>query len=303
MHSPQTLHKNSGYIGRFAPSPTGPLHFGSLLAAIASYLDARANNGLWLVRMEDLDPPREPAGAGELILQQLRSLGLEWDGDVLHQSSRLEAYEQILQQLHKRNLCYNCDCSRSQVKAMGNVYNGSCRVRCLPTGQESAIRLKTEALDIAIDDLIQGHYGQNLAREVGDFVIRRKDGLFAYQLAVVIDDELQNISHIIRGFDLIDSTPRQIYLQGLLNFKQPRYGHIPIIVNQQGQKLSKQHFAPAIDTDNALSLIHRALRFLGQAPPEPGQFSDPQALLCWAIENWDIQAVPKLATITGDIPT
>lgn len=303
MSNSQTLSKNSGYIGRFAPSPTGPLHFGSLLAAIASYLDARSNNGIWLVRMEDLDPPREPAGAGEMILQQLSSLGLEWDGDVLYQSSRLEAYKQILQQLQERNLCYNCDCTRNQIREMGNVYNGSCRQRSFQAEQEFAVRLKTEAVSIAIDDLVQGHYEQNIARDVGDFIIRRKDGLFAYQLAAVVDDEFQDITHIIRGFDLIDSTPRQIYLQRLLNFKQPHYAHIPIIVNQQGQKLSKQHFAPAIDTDNALLLIHRTLKFLGQSPPESRQFHKPQALLRWAIENWDIQAVPKLANITEDIPT
>ena len=303
MSNPNTLPKNSAYIGRFAPSPTGPLHFGSLLAAIASYLDARANNGSWLLRMEDLDPPREPAGAAELILQQLSLLGLQWDGDVLYQSSRLNAYEQILQQLQAKNLCYNCDCTRSQIREMGNVYNGSCRQRSFPVQQEFAVRLKTEAVNIAIDDLVQGHYEQNIARDVGDFVIRRKDSLFAYQLAVVIDDEFQNITHIIRGYDLIDSTPRQIYLQRLLNFKQPHYGHIPIIVDQQGQKLSKQGFAPAINTDNAPLLIHRALKVLGQSPPAARQFHTPQALLAWATENWDIQAVPKLANIADDIPT
>lgn len=303
MPNPQTAQESSGYIGRFAPSPSGPLHFGSLLAAIASYLDARANNGNWLLRMEDLDPPREPAGAADLILQQLTSLGLEWDGEVLYQSSRLDAYEESLKQLTEKNLCYSCDCSRQQIREMGNVYNGSCRRRNHPTGQGFAIRLKTQDMDIAIDDLVQGHYQQNIARDVGDFVIRRKDGLFAYQLAVVLDDEFQKITHIIRGFDLIDSTPRQIYLQRLLNFKQAHYGHIPIIVNQQGQKLSKQGFAPAINTDNASILIHRALEFLGQSPPENKLFPNRQALLKWAIENWDIQAIPKLANIPDHMPS
>jgi glutamyl-Q tRNA(Asp) synthetase len=300
MSNQQTLLKKTGYIGRFAPSPTGPLHFGSLLAAVASYLDARSNNGFWLVRMEDLDPPREPSGAADLILQQLSALGLEWDGEVLYQSTRLEAYQQTLQQLQVKNLCYGCDCTRRQIKEMGNVYNGSCRQRSLPAAKEFAVRLKTEAVGIAINDLIQGPYAQNIAKDIGDFVIRRKDGLFAYQLAVVVDDEFQNITHIIRGFDLIDSTPRQIYLQRLLNFSEPDYGHIPIIVNDQGQKLSKQHFAPSINTENAAQLIHRALKFLGQSPPEDMQQQKAQTQLRWAIENWDIQAVPKLATIPDD---
>ena len=300
MSNQQTLLKKTGYIGRFAPSPTGPLHFGSLLAAVASYLDARSNNGFWLVRMEDLDPPREPSGAADLILQQLSALGLEWDGEVLYQSTRLEAYQQTLQQLQVKNLCYGCDCTRRQIKEMGNVYNGSCRQRSLPAAKEFAVRLKTEAVGIAINDLIQGPYAQNIAKDIGDFVIRRKDGLFAYQLAVVVDDEFQNITHIIRGFDLIDSTPRQIYLQRLLNFSEPDYGHIPIIVNDQGQKLSKQHFAPSINTENAAQLIHRALKFLGQSPPEHMQQQKAQTQLRWAIENWDIQAVPKLATIPDD---
>ncbi|NQV68436.1 MAG: tRNA glutamyl-Q(34) synthetase GluQRS [Pseudohongiella sp.] len=300
MSNQQTLLKKTGYIGRFAPSPTGPLHFGSLLAAVASYLDARSNNGFWLVRMEDLDPPREPSGAADLILQQLSALGLEWDGEVLYQSTRLEAYQQTLQQLQVKNLCYGCDCTRRQIKEMGNVYNGSCRQRSLPAEKEFAVRLKTEAVGIAINDLIQGPYAQNIAQDIGDFVIRRKDGLFAYQLAVVVDDEFQNITHIIRGFDLIDSTPRQIYLQRLLNFSEPDYAHIPIIVNDQGQKLSKQHFAPSINTENAAQLIHRALKFLGQSPPKDMQQQKAQTQLRWAIENWDIQAVPKLATIPDD---
>jgi len=286
-----------GYIGRFAPSPSGPLHFGSLLAALASYLDARANDGQWLLRMEDLDPPREPQGTAELILEQLQSLSLHWDGDVLYQSTRLDAYEKILQQLQDSGLCYVCDCTRAQIKAMGNVYNGSCRTRSKPPQQDFAVRVKTSQTQIAIDDLIQGSYSQDIASDVGDFVLRRKDRLFAYQLAVVADDEYQKITHIIRGFDLIDSTPRQIYLQRLLNYHEPDYGHIPVIVNDQGQKLSKQHFAPSIDANNGPQLIYQALKFLGQAPPEQNQQQSAASQLLWATKNWDIQAVPKLANI------
>ncbi len=308
MPKPDTVHsrneKTANYIGRFAPSPTGPLHFGSLLAALASFLDARANNGSWLVRIEDLDPPREAAGSAALILQQLRDLGLYWDGDILYQSSRLGAYEVILNQLQERRLCFPCDCTRAQIKAMGNVYDGCCRQRLSVPGNAYAIRVKVDAIDfdIAFDDRIQGHYQQNLGKKVGDFVIRRKDRLFAYQLAVVADDQRQNITHIIRGFDLIDSTPRQIYLQQVLNYSQITYGHVPVMVDKQGQKLSKQAFAASIETDNAAGLIYQALTILGQSPPTAFDKESPQQLLQWAIENWDIQAVPKLANIQQEPP-
>jgi glutamyl-Q tRNA(Asp) synthetase len=268
-----------------------------LIAAIASFLDARANEGLWLVRMEDLDPPREPQGASEEILEQLVQLGLKWDGDVLFQSSRLSVYQEVLETLQGRDLCYACDCTRPQVKAMGSIYNGACRTRSTPPTKEFALRVKTDPIDIGFDDLVQGHYQQNIEKEVGDFVIRRKDTLFAYQLAVVVDDYFQQISHIIRGYDLIDSTPRQIFLQQLLNYSTPNYGHVPIIVNEMGQKLSKQRFATPIDASNAAELINQALLFLGQTPPEGNQNASPADQLQWATENWDIQAIPKLANI------
>ncbi len=301
MPKPTTAHveneETTTYVGRFAPSPTGSLHFGSLLAALASFLDARANNGSWLVRIEDLDPPRESAGSADLILRQLNDLGLHWDGEVLYQSSRLEAYEVVSNQLQERGLCFLCDCTRPQIKAMGNVYDGSCRHRLSAPANEYATRVKVEAIDIAFGDRVQGHYQQNLTKEVGDFIIRRKDKLFAYQLAVVADDQSQNITHIIRGFDLIDSTPRQIYLQQVLNYDQLEYGHVPVIVDERGQKLSKQAFAASIETDKAAGLIYQALAILGQSPPTAFEKESPQQLLQWAIENWDIQAVPKLANI------
>lgn len=285
------------YVGRFAPSPTGPLHFGSLLAAIASFLDARAHHGTWLVRMEDLDPPREPAGAAATILRQLEAFDLIWDGTVLYQSTRLQAYADILQTLRDNGHCFNCTCTRPQIRAMGNVYNGHCRERQVSPTAASSVRLRVDARTITIEDLVQGTYIANLASECGDFIIRRKDGLFAYQLAVVADDEYQGITTVIRGHDLLDSTPRQIYLQQVLHYHTPVYGHIPVITDSTGQKLSKQRFAAAIDSTKALQLTHTALTLLGQAPPPLTDFTDNAALLQWAIAHWDIQAVPKLANI------
>jgi glutamyl-Q tRNA(Asp) synthetase len=298
--SQQEIESGTRYIGRFAPSPTGPLHFGSLLAALASYLDAKANGGKWLLRVEDLDPPREPAGTAELILQQLQDLGMNWDDDVLYQSSRLDAYEAVMEKLQDMGLCYPCACTRPQIREMGQVYDGSCRNRKAAPAKPYALRLKIDAIEISFEDLIQGHFAQHLQSEVGDFVIRRKDELFAYQLAVVVDDEFQNISHVVRGWDLLDSTPRQIYLQKVLNFHKLRYAHIPIIIDEQGQKLSKQAFAPSIETDRASDAIYEALRALGQLPPQELQKERPESQLQWAIESWDIQAIDKVATLSLD---
>jgi glutamyl-Q tRNA(Asp) synthetase len=287
----------SGYIGRFAPSPTGPLHFGSLLAALASYLDARANQGKWLMRVEDLDPLREPVGSADLILQQLQDLGMDWDDEVLYQSSRLDAYEEVLHKLQEDGLCYTCDCTRPQIREMGLVYNGSCRERAAPPEMPYAQRLKTDALEIGFIDQIQGHFAQQLEGEVGDFVIRRKDELFAYQLAVVVDDAFQNITHVVRGWDLLDSTPRQIYLQRVLKYQEMHYAHIPIIVDAKGQKLSKQAFAPSIETDRASQAIFKALTFLGQAPPAELATERPKSQLEWAIDSWDAQGIAKVGSL------
>ena len=292
---------DSGYVGRFAPSPTGPLHFGSVIAAVASYIDARANQGRWLVRMEDLDPPREAPGAAEQILKQLTQLGLAWDDEVLYQSQRLENYASALLKLQDAGLCFRCDCTRSKIKSSGSIYDGSCRHRASPPEHGYAVRIKTEATLIEFQDLIQGEYRQNIGTDIGDFVIRRKDQLFAYQLAVVVDDEYQGITHVVRGFDLLDSTPRQIYLQQLLNYSSPTYGHIPAIVNASGDKLSKQSFAPSADAENASHLIFQCLALLGQAPPADLLNSDPDSQLRWGIEHWDIQAVPKLAKLPQEL--
>ena len=289
---------NHGYVGRFAPSPTGPLHFGSLVSALASYLDAKANGGRWLVRIEDLDPPREVTGSSTLILKQLQALGMDWDDEVLYQSTRLSAYEKILQQLENRDNCFNCDCSRQRVSGLEGVYDGRCRSRGLNSSPGLAIRLKISPKTVQFTDGIQGDYAQNLEHEVGDFILRRRDGLFAYQLAVVADDAAQKISHVVRGYDLLSSTPRQIYLQQRLGLPTPSYAHIPIIVNDLGQKLSKQHFAEPIDLKNVPSLLVSALQFLGMTPPPTLIGAAPAALMTWGAEHWDIQRVPKLAKMT-----
>ena len=285
------------YVGRFAPSPTGPLHFGSLVAAMASYFDARSNKGTWRIRMEDLDPPREPPGTDELILEQLHGLGLEWDGEVLYQSSRLDAYRAMLERLKATGLSFACDCTRPRIKSNGGIYDGKCRDRKLPFNAGFATRVLTNKNLVEFVDTIQGRHSQSLEQEIGDFTLLRKDGLFAYQLAVVVDDADQGISHVVRGYDLLESTPRQIYLQQLLGFPTPQYAHVPVVVNGQGQKLSKQHFADAIDVKAASRVLHNAMRFLGLCPADAQICDSPAELLAWGIDNWDIQAVPKLANI------
>jgi len=287
-----------GYVGRFAPSPTGPLHFGSLVAALASYLDAKAHDGKWLVRIEDLDPPREISGSSTRILEQLQIFAMNWDGEVMFQSARLSAYKRTLQQLERQGYCFHCDCSRKRVSALNGVYDGFCRGRELASGSDVAIRVRTNPLLIQLTDRIQGDYTQNIEHEVGDFILQRKDGLLSYQLAVVVDDAAQGITHVVRGHDLLSSTPRQIYLQRLLGLAIPSYAHIPIIVNDLGQKLSKQHFAQAIDCANASSLLASALQSLGMKPPPSLNKTTPSFLLEWGVEHWDIQRVPKLAKIS-----
>ena len=286
------------YVGRFAPSPTGPLHFGSLLTALASYLDAKAHGGRWLLRIEDVDPPREVAGAAGTIMQQLQALSLHWDGEVLFQSTRSQAYQTALEQLAARGLCYCCDCSRAQIRAMGGVYNGHCRGRQDYRQGSTAIRVRTDARDIVFTDTVYGRQHQSVESRTGDFIVRRKDGWFAYQLAVVVDDAHQHITHVVRGADLLDSTPRQIHLQQLLCQATPRYAHVPLLVDPGGHKLSKQHFAEPIDSRQGSALLFSALTLLNQQPPASIRQLDTAAQLHWAIRHWDMQAVPKSATIT-----
>lgn len=289
--------QNRSYTGRFAPSPSGALHFGSLLAALASYLDARAHKGQWLVRMEDLDPDREPPGAADQILSTLEAFGLHWDGPVIYQSNRHDAYHQALSDLHRAGLLYPCDCSRRRVRELGGIYDGLCRHKQPQLMDDHALRVRVSTENTVVNDIIQGTCSQHLQTHCGDFIVRRRDGLTAYQLAVVVDDAWQQITRVVRGYDLLESTPRQFYLQQLLRLPHPEYAHIPVASNSQGQKLSKQHFARPLSQSEARDSIFQALLFLGQHPPAAMLTSPPEEQLRWAISHWDIQQVPKLANI------
>lgn len=291
----------SDYIGRFAPSPTGPLHLGSLVAALASFLDARAHQGQWLLRMEDIDPPREQAGAAEGILRCLEAHHLHWDGNVLYQSTRHNAYRDALQQLNQQSLTYYCTCSRQALQGEA-IYNGHCQSLHHDANTPSAIRLNAGAAlkqiqanpELMFEDLIQGPQQQNLLTEVGDFVIHRKEALFAYQLAVVVDDIFQSITHVIRGADLLESTARQRLLFKLLGNTPPTFGHIPLVLNEAGQKLSKQNFAPALNHHSASDNLYRALTLLNQAPPTELQGESPSRILDWAIAHWQLVSLKSL---------
>lgn len=284
------------YIGRFAPTPSGYLHFGSLIAALASYLDARAANGKWLVRMEDLDPPREQPGAADAILRTLESYGLEWDGPVLYQSQRHEAYQAIIDQWLRHGLAYACACSRKALEPYQGVYPGLCRNAGHPW-HDAAIRIRVPELRYGFDDRVQGHFEQHLGEQAGDFVILRRDGLYAYQLAVVLDDGLQGVTDIVRGADLLDSTPRQLYLQELLGLPAPRYLHLPLITQPDGHKLGKRYRSPPLEADQAPALLIRALRALGQPLPDATGRLAVSEILPWAIEHWTPTAIPGLATL------
>ncbi|SRR6266581_4453348 len=282
------------YAGRFAPSPTGPLHFGSLVAALASWLDARAAKGRWYVRIEDIDRPREEEGAAADILRSLERLGLHWDGPVVFQSRRDDHYERSLQALRMHT--YWCGCSRREIadSSLGvatdgaQIYPGTCRSG-LPQGKAArALRVKTGAEKILFHDRVQGAQKQILAAEIGDFVLYRADGQFAYQLAVVVDDAAQSISDVVRGADLLDSTARQIHLQRLLGCPEPRYLHVPVAVNAAGEKLSKQTGAAPIDWSRRRQVLAEALRFLGQ----PGTDD-----LAEAVRNWNPARIPACRTI------
>lgn len=282
------------YVGRFAPSPTGPLHFGSLVAALASWLDARAARGHWLLRMEDLDAPRQQQGAAEHILWTLQRLGLVWDGPVLHQSERTRRYEAALRTLQPQ--VYWCGCTRREIadSLLGiaadgaQIYPGTCR-HGLPRGKPArALRVRTDARVIAFEDRVQGPQSQGLDSEVGDFILYRADGQFAYQLAVVIDDADQGVTDVVRGADLLESTARQIHLQRLLGLPTPRYLHVPVVLAASGEKLSKQTGARPVDPAQRDDLIREALRLLGQAA---------SSNLEQAIAAWDVSRVPRRRAI------
>lgn len=284
------------YVGRFAPTPSGYLHFGSLVAALASYLDARAVGGRWLLRMEDLDPPREMPGAQDAILHALESYGFEWDGELVRQSERHDRYAEVIDRLIERGLAYACTCSRKQLEGHGGVYPGTCR-DAGHDRHDAAIRLRVPDREYAFVDRVQGEFHQHLGRDVGDFVIRRRDGLYAYQLAVVLDDGWQGVTDVVRGADLLDSTPRQLYLQELLGLPQPRYLHVPLIIQPDGHKLGKSYRSPPLAADQASPLLLRALRALGQQPPAELEGSLPGAVLAWGIAHWDATRIPRSRTL------
>ncbi len=276
------------YIGRFAPSPTGPLHFGSLVAALASYRAARSVGGKWLLRMEDLDKPREQPGAADDILRALDKLGLEWDGPVIYQSARLERYRAVLDDLARRGFAYPCACTRRELEDSAlaidgsRIYPGTCRRGLAPGKAARSVRVRTHGAPIGFADAVQGWREQRVETEVGDFVLLRADGITAYQLAVVVDDLDQGITDVVRGADLLDSTARQIHLQRLLGARLPRYAHVPVAVNAAGEKLSKQTGARPLDLSDPQAELARARRFLNQAA-----------------EGWDVARVPRVRTIAA----
>ena len=280
-----------GYTGRFAPSPTGPLHFGSLLAALASYLDARHQQGQWLLRIEDLDPPREDPTAADAILRILDQYGLHWDGEVIYQSQRGELYQAALEKLRDQGDAFPCSCSRKQLA--GELHHGVCPA---PVNTDYAWRFLCPGGLADLKDGLQVSLRYDLTDEIGDFVIRRRDGLWSYQLAVVVDDAAQEITHVVRGIDLIDSTVRQYLLQQALELNIPEYSHIPVATELNGQKLSKQNLALPVRPDNISDTLWQGLLWLRQSPPAELRTATPQAILEWATRHWRINALKGLTS-------
>ena len=280
------------YVGRFAPSPTGPLHFGSLIAAVGSFLQARRTDGLWLVRIDDVDELRNVAGASDEILRCLEHHGLHWDTKVVYQTQRKDNYSVALEKLHDAKLTYPCTCSR---KALVNGrYIGTCRAGIAPGVRQHSTRLRTNDAEISFIDEIQGRYRQRLWSEIGDFNVRRADGLTAYHLATVVDDAEQGVTDIVRGSDLLASTPRQIHLQRCLGLHTPNYAHLPTALNELGYKLSKQTFAAGLDDRQAGRSLWRVLQFLGQKPPAELLTAPVSELITWAISTWQFTRVPRI---------
>ena len=275
-------------IGRFAPSPSGDLHFGSLVSAVGSYLEAKSASGAWLLRIEDIDPPREVSGSAARIIKDLHRFGLQADGAVLYQSSRLEAYQHAVDQLLEKGLAYPCACTRKDLPASG-IYPGTCR-NGIPEGKTPrSIRFRVTSGKIKFTDRLQGQVSDSPAGISGDFIIRRADGLFAYQLAVVVDDDFQAVSQVVRGADLLDSTSRQICLQEALGVESPDYMHLPVALSADGKKLSKRVQADPVGNQDPVFAVEQALKFLGQNPPT-GLSLD--TLWNWALEHWNSDLIP-----------
>jgi glutamyl-Q tRNA(Asp) synthetase len=285
-------------VGRFAPSPTGPLHFGSLVAAVVGYCDVGKRGGQWLLRIEDVDTTRSIKGASADIIRTLAQYGFVWDGEVIYQSQRSALYQQVLDQLRAEKLVYPCTCSRKEIADSsslqgieGVIYPGTCRIHIAPTHDPAAWRLKTHDVEVGFEDVIQGYQQHHLPTAIGDFVLKRADGVFSYQLAVVIDDALQGVTHIVRGADLLNSTTRQIYLQQLLGYATPVYAHIPLVMNSDGQKLSKQTLAQALPTDNVKATLIAALTFLQQPLPGNMHLFSMDEIWQWAISHWQLPQI------------
>lgn len=293
-------------IGRFAPSPSGPLHFGSLLAALASFMEARVRQGRWLIRIEDIDTPRVVPGAADAILRTLEAHGLHWDDVVVYQSRRLSHYQSALEQLDAAGVLYPCTCSRRELArwfgsgATERVYPGFCRSGPRRPERSAALRVRADAVVIGFTDRLQGSLSWSLETEIGDFVVRRADGLIAYQLAVVVDDADYGVNQIVRGSDLLDSTPRQIHLQRLLQRPTPEYLHIPVAIDPTGAKLSKQTGAMALDDALPGRALSAALRFLGQSPPADLVRAPVAEIIDWALTHWRSDSIP--ARLTAPLP-
>ena len=295
------------YRGRFAPSPTGPLHLGSLYTALAGYLQAKARGGQWLLRIDDLDPHRTVSNSADRIRYTLEALGLHWDGPVLYQSQRTEHYRAALAELRSAGWVYPCTCSRKELalasgeNSLSPVYPGFCRSRREPTPHEPhALRIITAGIRISFLDRLQGTVTQDLATEIGDFILFRRDHVYAYHLATVIDDAEQNITEVVRGLDLLDSTPRQIHLQQRLGLPTPGYAHIPILVDDGGRKLSKQTLAPEAEIRHPGAVLYRLLSLLKQNPPADLASASAAEALGWALGHWDIARLRGMSRIALD---
>ena len=300
-----TVSENRQIVGRFAPSPTGPMHLGSLVAALGSYLMAKRSNGLWLLRMEDLDRPRVVPGIADDMLSTLEVLGLHWDGEVVYQSRRCEHYRQAAEELVARGLAYSCGCTRSEIARIASaphddviVYPGVCREGLPAEKVERALRVKVYDEVIAFTDLVMGRYSQRMTASCGDFVIHRADGPYAYHLAVVVDDAAAGVNQVVRGADLLSSTPRQIYLQRVFAYATPVYCHLPLVTGPANSKLSKRDHAVSLAAGRNLAeegggLLISALRFLGQAPPAALQGAPAAEVVSWGVANFDPSAIPR----------
>jgi glutamyl-Q tRNA(Asp) synthetase len=286
------------YKGRFAPSPTGAVHYGTLVAAVGSYLQAKKNNGEWIIRMEDVDTTRRVKGSDSEILKTLEAFGFQWQGEIVYQSQRTELYKHALEQLISQKLIFPCLCSRKQlVKIDSSIYPGTCRSRLPPETNPHALRIHANDIDITFNDYVMGRQTQNIKHECGDFIIKRRDGLFAYQLAVVVDDALQGITEVVRGADLLSSTNRQIYLQQQLNYATPLYCHLPLAVDKKGNKISKSAGTARVDIRHKEKLLISVFTFLGQPVPNDLEKSSLDDIWKWAIQNWDVQLVTQENTI------